>query len=201
MAQAALASCYETSGNPELAANYLQQFVASSENDQSQRAAVSQACNQLGMLYNRIGKFDLAVANFERHYRLVNELRHEQEVADEEDIQQTMYTNQSGASNPVLSTQDASRFNTTSATASQQLANQKLGSGGYLKSSRSFAPQSEVGIRYGAVQTQLGISRGNAQMALFFETVVHEKGLPSLLRWKAERSFGSFVTQQGVISS
>ncbi|KAI8835926.1 hypothetical protein BC829DRAFT_426257 [Chytridium lagenaria] len=70
-AQAALASCYEASGQPQRAIDHLQQFIIMTEEIPSQRPAIAQASNQLGILYNKTGEFDLAVKFFDKHFSLV----------------------------------------------------------------------------------------------------------------------------------
>ncbi|KAH9276255.1 hypothetical protein BASA83_001533 [Batrachochytrium salamandrivorans] len=167
-AQGTLASCYESSGNPQRAATYLQQFVVAVEADPTQRAAESQACNQLGVLFNKIGEFDRAVTYFERHFRLVAEIERETmlvvEDVQEVEEQQIPICEQSNASPAVLHALH------------EQAALPKV-------------PK----IHAGAAQTQMGIARGNAYMDQFFETIVSQNGLGSLLQWKAERSFGTYT--------
>ncbi|KAI9205516.1 uncharacterized protein BJ171DRAFT_614929 [Polychytrium aggregatum] len=74
LGHAALAQCYESSGNPLQAAKALQEFVALTEADPTQRGSQADACNQLGVLYNKLGEYDLAVQYFDSHYRLTREL-------------------------------------------------------------------------------------------------------------------------------
>ncbi|KAJ3038294.1 WD repeat-containing protein 33 [Rhizophlyctis rosea] len=83
-AQAALAACYESMGNLSQAAECLQAFGDLTKSDASQKAAHAQACNQLGMLYNRMGQFDQAVQCFERHYQLTCEMAKSSDTEDEE---------------------------------------------------------------------------------------------------------------------
>ncbi|KAJ3055939.1 Tetratricopeptide repeat protein 29 [Rhizophlyctis rosea] len=73
-AHAALAACHESLNNLPLAAESLQSFVHLTESDTSQKSSHAQACNQLGMLYNRMGNFEQAVQYFERHYALTREM-------------------------------------------------------------------------------------------------------------------------------
>ncbi|OAJ41169.1 hypothetical protein BDEG_24809 [Batrachochytrium dendrobatidis JEL423] len=159
-AQASLASCYESAGNPQLAASYLQQFISAAESDPIQRVAVSQACNQLGMLFNKMGQFELAVTYFERHFQLMTEISKD----DMQDLEQN--THQLNDGDGIKS----------------PLPWNKTGSTSKLST-----------VRVGGAQTQLGISKGNAQMAQYFETIVDCNGLASLLLWKAKRSFGSYL--------
>ncbi|KAL5036877.1 hypothetical protein BDV3_006032 [Batrachochytrium dendrobatidis] len=159
-AQASLASCYESAGNPQLAASYLQQFISAAEPDPIQRVAVSQACNQLGMLFNKMGQFELAVTYFERHFQLMTEISKD----DVQDLEQN--THQLNDGDGIKS----------------PLPWNKTGSTSKLST-----------VRVGGAQTQLGISKGNAQMAQYFETIVDCNGLASLLLWKAKRSFGSYL--------
>nr|KAJ3422785.1 Tetratricopeptide repeat protein 29 [Polyrhizophydium stewartii] len=190
-AQATLASCYESSGNPQLAASYLQQFVAIAESDPTQRVAESQACNQLGMLFNKMGQFDLAVTYFERHFRLMTEITREEHGVGEDMGSGALAADESRsvAGAGVL---DASMGRRTITPA---LDRSKAGTPSALRRTSADA-LSQPAVRVGAAQTQLGISRGNAQMAMFFETVVDQDGLASLLKWKAERSFGSYVPKR-----
>ncbi|KAI8613678.1 hypothetical protein BC830DRAFT_1131013 [Chytriomyces sp. MP71] len=77
-AQLALATCYESSGNLEEATDYLKQFIEATESDPNQKTSLAQACNQIGILYNKIGDFDQAVTYFDRHFALACEINKEQ---------------------------------------------------------------------------------------------------------------------------
>ncbi|KAI8899417.1 hypothetical protein BC833DRAFT_647920 [Globomyces pollinis-pini] len=44
-----------------------------------------------------------------------------------------------------------------------------------------------------SAMVQLGISKANAKMNLFFETIADPNGLMALIQWKSNRSFGSYV--------
>ena len=112
------------------------------ETDPSQRLSESHACNQLGVLYNKMGQFPVAVRYFERHYKLAVDITKDE--PRESDIPRT----------PSL-----------------------------LKSEELEKPNVDVAA------VQLGISRGNAQMAKFFEHVVESRKLGGLLQWKARRTF------------
>jgi tetratricopeptide (TPR) repeat protein len=81
-AQCALASCYESQGENQTAANYLEEFVAAAQNDASQNNSAALACNQLGTLYNRMEKFELAVHFFEKLFR-IKERKLDSEVWDD----------------------------------------------------------------------------------------------------------------------
>ncbi|KAJ3087476.1 Tetratricopeptide repeat protein 29, partial [Phlyctochytrium bullatum] len=73
-AQAALASCYETSGDLDKAISHLTQFVVMTQDEPSKRSALAHACNQLGILYNKIGQYEEAVKHFDKHFELVRSL-------------------------------------------------------------------------------------------------------------------------------
>ncbi|KAI9353064.1 hypothetical protein DFJ73DRAFT_342460 [Zopfochytrium polystomum] len=72
-ARTALAACNESSSNPTQATDYLEQFVSMTVEDSSQKNSLSQACKQLGVLYNKMEKFDKAVHYFDWHFRLERE--------------------------------------------------------------------------------------------------------------------------------
>ncbi|KAJ3082586.1 TPR-like protein [Rhizoclosmatium globosum] len=78
-AQLALASCYESSGNLQQATNYLKLFIESTEQDPAQKQSLAQACNQIGVLYNKLGQFPEAVQYFDRHFALACEIAKEQQ--------------------------------------------------------------------------------------------------------------------------
>ncbi|KAI8922795.1 hypothetical protein BC831DRAFT_498936 [Entophlyctis helioformis] len=219
-AHATLAACYDISGNPQLAASYLQQFVSIAESDPRQRLAESQACNQLGMLYNKLGEFDMAVTYFERHFRLMTDIAKEDALVAAEESAAAAANSGGGTVSGVggadgdgasddMSVASHARDRTNigavggSDPAAVGHAGAASGSGGlaavaHAPVAKDFGPKSSKGslVRFGAAQAQLGISRGNAQMALFFETVVDPNGLGPLLQWKAERSFGAYVPQR-----
>eukprot|EP00842_Homolaphlyctis_polyrhiza_P002334 jgi/Hompol1/3100/HPOL_003122-RA len=199
-AQAALAACYESSGNPQLAASYLQQFVATAESDPTQRVAESQACNQLGKLYNKMGEFDQAVIYFERHFALMAEITKEEAAAVEQD--QTIGTPQANDEIQARpgSTVAGSPFDPAKSHESvprQQEGGVKRGAQAFKERAGGMAFK-QPPIRVGAAQAQLGISRANAQMALYFETIVDPNGMQALLKWKTERTFGNFVPERAL---
>ncbi|KAJ3029017.1 UNVERIFIED_CONTAM: Tetratricopeptide repeat protein 29 [Siphonaria sp. JEL0065] len=78
-AQLALASCYESSGNLHQATNYLKLFIESTEQDPAQKQSLAQACNQIGVLYNKLSQFPEAVQYFDRHFALACEIAKEQQ--------------------------------------------------------------------------------------------------------------------------
>jgi hypothetical protein len=47
------------------------------EADPTQKLEESSACNQLGKLYSKMGRYPLSVQYFERYYKLVTELANE----------------------------------------------------------------------------------------------------------------------------
>ncbi|KAJ3231980.1 Tetratricopeptide repeat protein 29 [Chytriomyces hyalinus] len=79
-AQLALASCYESSGNLEEATEHLKQFIDATESDPAQKTSLAQACNQIGVLYNKLGDFPKAVTYFDRHFALACEINNEQKI-------------------------------------------------------------------------------------------------------------------------
>jgi tetratricopeptide (TPR) repeat protein len=73
-AQAALASCYEQSGNIQLAANYLKNYVDMAEADPTARLSEALALNQLGMLHSKMEQYPVSVKYFKKFYDLSAEL-------------------------------------------------------------------------------------------------------------------------------
>jgi tetratricopeptide (TPR) repeat protein len=47
-------------------------FISHAQLDPAQRDAESKACNQLGELYNKTGRYDFAAQYFERHFQILN---------------------------------------------------------------------------------------------------------------------------------
>jgi tetratricopeptide (TPR) repeat protein len=88
-----------------LASSYLQQFVDLTENDHSQRALLAQACNQLGVLYNKMGEYTKAVTYFDRNFTIACELSKKGEQSDASDDAQGVGVGQSekGAKSGVMS--------------------------------------------------------------------------------------------------
>ncbi len=60
------------SNKHSVAISYLELFISQAQGDPSQRVIESQACNQLGNLYSKQGRHDLAVLYFDRHFHLLN---------------------------------------------------------------------------------------------------------------------------------
>ncbi|KAI8904759.1 hypothetical protein EDD86DRAFT_249532 [Gorgonomyces haynaldii] len=85
-AQCALANCYEKAGNDVLACTYLEQFIQQSEGEQSQLESAVKACNQLGNIYNRLEKYDMAVSYFEKHFKLGQKLSESQTHSNRQTI-------------------------------------------------------------------------------------------------------------------
>ncbi|KAJ3200229.1 hypothetical protein HDU67_002230, partial [Dinochytrium kinnereticum] len=184
-AQAALASCYETSGNLVGAIDHLQQFIDMTEDVPTQRPALAHACNQLGILYNKTGQYEHAVKFFDKHFSLVRT------IASEAPKPKTP-----------LMRQDLSNSNIT---AKQQgpanIDDTRVGG----KRADSIRSDENIGriaeahstTNVGLAQVQLGISRGNAEMESFFNYVVESTTKPSsiqsLLKWKAKRNFADAV--------
>ena len=54
------------------------------ETDPNQKLSEAHACNQLGILYNKMKQYPLAVRYFERHYKLAVELAHQQSKSNQE---------------------------------------------------------------------------------------------------------------------
>ncbi|KAJ3306508.1 hypothetical protein HDV03_005118 [Kappamyces sp. JEL0829] len=71
-AQLILADCYERSNKQSTAISYLELFISQAQGDPAQRDVESQACNQLGTLYSKQGRHDLAVLYFDRHFHLIS---------------------------------------------------------------------------------------------------------------------------------
>ena len=53
------------------------------EADPSQRLSEAHACYQLGLLYNKMGQYPVAVRYFERHYKLAVDLHKEEKSGHE----------------------------------------------------------------------------------------------------------------------
>jgi tetratricopeptide (TPR) repeat protein len=70
LAQAALASCYEKSGNIQLAANYLKNYVEMAESDGTARISQKLAVNLLGLLYTKMENYPVSVKYFKKFYDL-----------------------------------------------------------------------------------------------------------------------------------
>ncbi|KAI9350312.1 hypothetical protein BDR26DRAFT_798666 [Obelidium mucronatum] len=158
-AQLALASCYESSGNLEQATNYLKLFIEATENDSAQKQSLAQACNQIGVLYNKLGQFPEAVKFFDRHFALAREIAKDQQGAA---------PSQKPNSEP------------------QQQPNPP-------PQSAPSSPNKSMSL--GAAQIQLGLSKANANMSTFFNTVINSgiagdvknPHFSALLAWKARR--------------
>jgi tetratricopeptide (TPR) repeat protein len=69
--QLLLASCYEMSNKLNHAITYLEMFISQANLDPMQSEVESKACNQLGELYNKIGKYNLAAQYFERQFAIL----------------------------------------------------------------------------------------------------------------------------------
>jgi tetratricopeptide (TPR) repeat protein len=67
-----------------MAISYLEIFINQAQADPDQKENESRACNQLGELYNKIGKYELAVPYFERHFAILNETSNETVKNDKE---------------------------------------------------------------------------------------------------------------------
>lgn len=70
LAQAALASCYEKSGNTQLAANYLKNYVEMAESDGTAKISQGLALNQLGLLYTKMENHPMSFKYFKKFYDL-----------------------------------------------------------------------------------------------------------------------------------
>ncbi|KAI8839488.1 hypothetical protein BJ741DRAFT_547097 [Chytriomyces cf. hyalinus JEL632] len=159
-AQLALASCYESSGNLEEATEHLKQFIDATESDPAQKTSLAQACNQIGVLYNKLGDFPKAVTFFDRHFALACEINNEQKI--------------------LLQKQESAISNDVSQSATVSVSTTHSGT---------------KGLSVGSAQIQLGLSKANANMAVFFKHVVDAgydpkgESFAALLRWKATRTF------------
>ncbi|KAJ3108070.1 Tetratricopeptide repeat protein 29 [Phlyctochytrium planicorne] len=175
-AQAALASCYETSGNLPSAIQHLQQFVTMTEDIPKQRQALAHACNQLGILYNKVGHYDLAVTFFDKHFSLIRTIASETAPPK---------TPQPHSLVTIVSKRQDSQKTDDGEKKAIEMSKEV-----HLKDSDSQPNPSSV---IGLAQIQLGISRGNADLATFLNYVVEAPSKPSalqaLLLWKQRRTF------------
>ncbi|KAJ3325054.1 Tetratricopeptide repeat protein 29 [Blyttiomyces sp. JEL0837] len=194
-AQTALASCYESFSNPTQATDYLQQFVSITENDPTQQTSLAQACKQLGIIYNKMGKYDEAVTYFERQYEIACSLSNDLSPSTSESAissgkepttlvqQQTQQQQQRPLSPVVVAGSGGPGPTTTTSTISPSEQ---------IKAKRQYEAMRTIGVS----AVQLGLSKANANMTKFFEYVVaaqtkNSEAMASLIRWKANRSFES----------
>ncbi|KAI9098122.1 hypothetical protein DFS34DRAFT_619691 [Phlyctochytrium arcticum] len=188
MAQSALASSYERSGDLARAAEYLQNFLSLTSNDDSQKAGQARACNHLGILYNRMGQFDAAVEHFERHYELACEIGNQAPTttgrasAVEQGLRKSLENVH----------EVGSRGLSKATSGSVGVSTEDVNGPTEESETQGLEDEGPQHVNVGVAQVQLGISRGNAYMDHFLDIVKDEKKLDVLLKWKATRSFEVF---------
>ncbi|KAJ3220593.1 Tetratricopeptide repeat protein 29 [Clydaea vesicula] len=131
-AKVLLASCYELSGDTNLAINYLQQFIAQSEDKQSQKYALNDAYFLLGHFNGKSGEFEESERYFQKHYELTTQLLNENNAKLKVNREIT-----NSASNTKKTYQDSAKSNdakyrTSSFEVNEQQLDEKLGKKEYI---------------------------------------------------------------------
>ncbi|TPX67897.1 hypothetical protein SpCBS45565_g03532 [Spizellomyces sp. 'palustris'] len=175
LAQEVLASCYESTGDLSLATQYLQNFLTLSSAEPAQRSAQARACHHLGILFNRMGDYDVAVQYFERHYEIACGIAGNEATEEGRGV-----AVDAGMRKIESSKEERSEADATPAVESPKPVEQEM------------AKPLNVGV----AQVQLGISRANAHMDQFLRVVKDERKVGILLQWKATHSFDLFAQSE-----
>lgn len=156
-----------SSNKENLAISYLELFISQAQADPSQREAESMACNQLALLYNKMNRFDLSAGYFQRHFQLINEISSKND-----------HSKISDDSNPSLPHKETDQIL------------KKFSDEALHKDPTTIRKDTKESR---AAMVQLGISKANAQMDFFFETVADPSAVGVLINWKAKRDFGNYI--------
>lgn len=167
MAQAALASCFESSGDTFSAIGHLTKLLSYSEKYGIGKKERAQACNRLGVIYNKIGEYSLAIEFFEKHFSILSG-NEQLETEEETEI---------GTEQQEGDEEEEEDQGSTASTDVRPSAVEGKGGEGY----------NDVA----AAQVQLGIARANAEMERFLGYVKYEtpQNLAALLHWKTYHEF------------
>jgi tetratricopeptide (TPR) repeat protein len=169
-AKVILAACYESSNDINLAVSYLQQYLTTAENDPAQKAAASQACNQLGRLFNTLGKYKESVQYYELHYRLCVDIEKEKNASHKHHHHHRTHVGERHI------VHDVNAYDHV-----------------YHKSEVKDADAIHNELRLAMIQ--LGMARANAQMEDLFRHVQTNDtaSLATLLQWKGSKTKSSHL--------
>lgn len=184
MAQAALASCFESSGDTFSAIGHLTKLLSLSEKYGIGKKERAQACNRLGVIYNKIGEYSLAIEFFEKHFAILSGDERPEGEEGSETTEQGEEDGREDVENEIEKGEEEEEEGGDE--------DEKEKDPSARREDGPLAFEAKEGYTdVAAAQVQLGIARANAELERFLGYVKYETAgnLAALLHWKTYHEF------------